>query len=351
MPEAVRIVGIEGGHFSRPPGTVPFGVNICPDGTLRLGNVPDGNEWNGFPIILRARDLNGEIHLEDSSGRLALSWSSSKDHAAQPTNLARADDPVSPPPSLQTDHTGRGSTSANTTEAPTGLSRRSVLSNTELWTAESTQPPASSLRSTTRASRLRAAQPHTIARNQRTFIMKELWSLVHSHRESEVFNNPVDASQYPDYSKIIKHPMDFHTIHRNYKSSKSYYPTVDAIMADFNLVDENAIKYNGVRHEISQRARNTKSWFEERMKRLPAPEGTRKRITPGEVGSNRIQGPVTRGTSIRSVVESVELASSVPSNDTRVCRETIQPTPQPNRARRASYDTSSAEEIVSNYSE
>lgn len=181
--------------------------------------------------------------------------------------------------------------------------------------------------------------------------MKELWSLVHSHRESEVFNNPVDASQYPDYSKIIKHPMDFHTIHRNYKSSKSYYPTVDAIMADFNLVDENAIKYNGVRHEISQRARNTKSWFEERMKRLPAPEGTRKRITPGEVGSNRIQGPVTRGTSIRSVVESVELASSVPSNDTRVCRETIQPTPQPNRARRASYDTSSAEEIVSNYSE
>lgn len=98
MPEAVRIVGIEGGHFSRPPGTVPFGINICPDGTLRLGNVPDGNEWNGFPIILRARDLNREIHLEDSSGRLALSWSSSEDHAAQPTNLARADDPVSPPP-------------------------------------------------------------------------------------------------------------------------------------------------------------------------------------------------------------------------------------------------------------
>lgn len=350
MPEAVRIVGIEGGHFSRPPGTVPFGINICPDGTLRLGNVPDGNEWNDFPIILRARDLNGEIHLEDNSGRLALSWSSSKDHAAQPTNLARADEPVSPPPSLQTDHTGRGSTSSNTTEAPAGLSRRSVLSNNELWTAESTQPPASSLRSTTRASRLRAAQPHTIARNQRTFVMKALWSLVHSHRESEVFNNPVDASQYPDYSKIIKHPMDFHTIHRNYKSSKSYYPTVDAIMADFNLVIGNAIKYIGVRHDISQRARNTKSWFEERMKRLPAPEGARKRTTPGEEGSNTIQKPVTSGTSLRSVVESVELASSLPSNDTRVCRETVQPIPQRKRARRASYDTSSAEENVSNYS-
>ncbi len=120
MPEAVRIVGIEGGHFSRPPGTVPFGINICPDGTLRLANVPDGNEWNGFPIILRGRDLNGEIHLEDGSGRLALSWSSSKDHGAQPTNLARPDDPVSPSPSLQTDHTGRGSTFANTTEAPAG---------------------------------------------------------------------------------------------------------------------------------------------------------------------------------------------------------------------------------------
>jgi len=347
MPEAVRIVGIEGGHFSRPPGTVPFGTNICPDGTLRLGNVPDGNQRNGFPITLRARDLNGEIHLEDSSGRLALSWSSSHDYAAQPMNVA--DDPVSPPPSLPTDYTGRGSTSANTTEAPAGSSRRSVLSTTELWAAESTQPPASCLRSTTRASRLRAARPHTIARNQRTFIMKELWSLVHSHRESEVFNNPVDASQYPDYSKIIKHPMDFHTIHRNYKI-KSYYPTVDAIMADFNLVIGNAIKYNGVRHDISQRARNTKSWFEERMKRLPAPEGARTRTTPGEEGSNTIQKPVTRGTSLRSVVESVELASSLPSNDTRVCRETVQPIPQRKRARRASYNTSSAEENGSNYS-
>jgi len=73
MPEAVQIVGIEGDHFSRSPRTVPFGINICPDGTLRLDNVPNSNDWNGFPIILRARDLNEEIHLEDSSGRLALS--------------------------------------------------------------------------------------------------------------------------------------------------------------------------------------------------------------------------------------------------------------------------------------
>jgi len=82
--------------------------------------------------------------------------------------------------------------------------------------------------------------------------------------------------------------MDFHTIHRNYKSSKSYYSIVDAIMADFNLVIGNVVKYNGVRHDISQRARNTKSWFEERIKRLPAPEGARKRTTPGEEGSNTI---------------------------------------------------------------
>ena len=327
MPEAVRIVGIEDDHFSRPPETVPFGINICPNGTLRLGNVSDGNEWNDFPIILRVRDLNEEIHLEDNSGRLALSWSSSKDHAAQLINLARADEPVSPPPSLQTDHTERGFTSFNTTEVLAGLSRRSVLSNNELWIAESTQSSASSLRSTTRASRLRAAQPHTIARNQRTFVMKTLWSLVHSHREFKVFNNLVNASQYSDYSKIIKHSMNFHTIHRNYKSSKSYYSTVDAIMTNFNLIIRNAIKYIGVRHDISQRARNIKSWFEERMKRLPAPEGARKRTTSSEEGSNTIQKSVISETSLRFVVESVKLASSLSFNDIKICRETIQSIP------------------------
>lgn len=87
------------------------------------------------------------------------------------------------------------------------------------------------------------------------------------------------------------------------------------------------------------------------MKRLPAPEGARKRKTPCEEGNNTVQRELTRGTSLRSVVQSVELASSLPSNDTRVCRETVQPTPQPKRLRHASYDTSSVEEIVSNYSE
>ncbi len=138
MPEVVRIVGIQGGHLSRPPGTVPFDVNMCSDGTLRLGNAPGGHELYGFPITLRAKDLRGEIQFEYSLGRLVLSWISSDDHSTQPSNMARADHPVSPPPSLPTDNNGRGSKSANVTEVPARLSQRSVLSTTEAWAAGST---------------------------------------------------------------------------------------------------------------------------------------------------------------------------------------------------------------------
>ena len=63
--------------------------------------------------------------------------------------------------------------------------------------------------------------------------------------------------------------MDFGTIVGNFRSSNSHYPSVDAIMADINLVTNNAIKFNGERHQISQNARNAKAWFTKRMKDLP----------------------------------------------------------------------------------
>ncbi|XP_045503151.1 bromodomain-containing protein 1 isoform X2 [Colias croceus] len=59
---------------------------------------------------------------------------------------------------------------------------------------------------------------------------------------SDIFTEPVDLNEVPDYSTIVKHPMDLSTMGK--KLDKGLYKTIDDVEADFQLMIENCLTYN-----------------------------------------------------------------------------------------------------------
>ncbi|KAF9917741.1 hypothetical protein BX616_000049 [Lobosporangium transversale] len=66
-----------------------------------------------------------------------------------------------------------------------------------------------------------------------SFIKKDMYVL---------FTEPVDPVLVPDYSSIIKNPMDFSTMRA--KVERNFYPNIDEFLKDFQLVCDNARLYN-----------------------------------------------------------------------------------------------------------
>lgn len=58
----------------------------------------------------------------------------------------------------------------------------------------------------------------------------------------EIFIEPVDQNEVPDYGDIIKNPMDLQTMTEKIKDFQ--YPTLEALEADFNLMISNCLAYN-----------------------------------------------------------------------------------------------------------
>ncbi|KAG0323604.1 hypothetical protein BGZ99_002700 [Dissophora globulifera] len=57
-----------------------------------------------------------------------------------------------------------------------------------------------------------------------------------------LFTQPVDVTLVPDYSTVIKNPMDFSTMRA--KVDRNFYPNIDEFLKDFQLVCDNARLYN-----------------------------------------------------------------------------------------------------------
>eukprot|EP00171_Calliarthron_tuberculosum_P018038 IDg18038t1 len=62
------------------------------------------------------------------------------------------------------------------------------------------------------------------------------------NRKFKVFWRPVDPATAPDYYQIIKEPMDISKIAA--QADKGMYPTVLAMVRDFDLMVKNALQYN-----------------------------------------------------------------------------------------------------------
>ncbi|KAK5231399.1 transcription initiation at TATA-containing promoter protein [Exophiala xenobiotica] len=99
--------------------------------------------------------------------------------------------------------------------------------------------------------------------------MKRVISNLKKSNFSEHFRAPVDyvALDLPSYPKIIKTPIDLGTIDRKLKDKR--YSTVAEFVADFYLIINNCVRFNGPEHGITQTARRMQAGFQNQMRKLP----------------------------------------------------------------------------------
>lgn len=102
--------------------------------------------------------------------------------------------------------------------------------------------------------------------------MKKVIANLKKSAVSKLFREPVDIAglKLTTYLDIIKHPMDLGTLDRKLKTST--YNTMSEFFADFNLIVNNSINFNGIRHDVSLTGIKMRQSFQNQMKALPPPE-------------------------------------------------------------------------------
>ena len=83
------------------------------------------------------------------------------------------------------------------------------------------------------------------------------------------FTKPVDAValKIPQYYDIITNPMDLSTMEQKLKEGK--YSSVNEFVADFNLIIDNCVRFNGPTHAITVASMNMKAQFGAGLKKVP----------------------------------------------------------------------------------
>lgn len=84
------------------------------------------------------------------------------------------------------------------------------------------------------------------------YILKSLWPFnaflllvvqqLIAKDAGQIFIEPVDQNEVPDYGDIVKHPMDLQTMELKIKNCE--YNSLEAFESDFNLMISNCLAYN-----------------------------------------------------------------------------------------------------------
>ena len=91
------------------------------------------------------------------------------------------------------------------------------------------------------------------------------------NKSAVFFAKPVDpvALNIPNYPNVIKHPMDISTIDQRLRDH--VYKSVDDFVADFRLMTNNAITFNGAAHAVGAAASNLYAHMQGQLKKIPKP--------------------------------------------------------------------------------
>ncbi|CAM9948399.1 unnamed protein product [Scytosiphon promiscuus] len=116
-----------------------------------------------------------------------------------------------------------------------------------------------------------------------------------------IFNQPVMASEYPDYHQIVSTPMDLGTIQENIRQGA--YHSLEACAKDVRTVWTNAYLYNPAKSVVAQGARALSKVF----------EGMYNKINPSDFNYEREPNTDERNKLSRDIyrVEDSQLAGAV----------------------------------------
>uniref|UniRef100_A0A8C1K6G8 Bromodomain containing 1a n=1 Tax=Cyprinus carpio TaxID=7962 RepID=A0A8C1K6G8_CYPCA len=76
-----------------------------------------------------------------------------------------------------------------------------------------------------------------------TVLLRAVLDQLQEKDQAHIFAEPVSIKEVPDYLDHILHPMDFSTMRKHI--NEQGYKNLDEFEADFNLIIENCMKYNG----------------------------------------------------------------------------------------------------------
>ena len=82
------------------------------------------------------------------------------------------------------------------------------------------------------------------------------------------FRKPADPAKYPTYIGVTK-PVDLQTM--RFRLHTSAYPSVEALMTDFDEMEQNSKAWHGADHLHTNHAHNLKVAFEKYMIEYPGP--------------------------------------------------------------------------------
>ena len=74
------------------------------------------------------------------------------------------------------------------------------------------------------------------------YFLGRILELLQEHDSQEIFADPVDTDEVPDYLDIVKKPMDFSTM--RIKMENFEYCNIDVFEEDFSLMVQNCLSYN-----------------------------------------------------------------------------------------------------------
>jgi bromodomain and PHD finger-containing protein 1 len=74
------------------------------------------------------------------------------------------------------------------------------------------------------------------------YFLNRVWELISSKDTNAIFMEPVDVTEVPDYTDVVKHPMDLSTMKN--KIDNFQYRSLDNFEDDFNLMVSNCLAYN-----------------------------------------------------------------------------------------------------------
>lgn len=118
-----------------------------------------------------------------------------------------------------------------------------------------------------------------ITKNQKVFLIEKMKN-TKKVKSAFWFTKPVDyvALNIPHYPTIIKQPMDLTTIEHKLKNDE--YPSVDALVSDFELMVSNCFTFNGINHAASVSAQNLRAYFMKQMQMCPTGEAAQQKPKP-----------------------------------------------------------------------
>ncbi|KAI5288653.1 hypothetical protein KEM52_001075, partial [Ascosphaera acerosa] len=253
------------------------GGNRADDGKA-AGEVHDTRQQQPTPAASTSQDVEmAEAEAEVDAGAVKQGVAESEEPAAKRAKVEASvseelQSPTAPNAAAATP-TGPAADSA-AADLPTPsipnqtLDQPAAAAPTSTITAAAA--PATQLAGPDIKPEVKAQTSTPITKLQHKFLVRCLQGLKRTH-DARFYKEPVDPVKMniPSYLQIITHPMDISTIEHKLKAVHSPYATVDDVMADFDLMVNNAITFNGAEHPVAKEGVSLRASFYKNLAKMP----------------------------------------------------------------------------------